>query len=287
MKNSKFLFQNVVVIGLGLIGGSFALELKKRKLAARVIGVSRSSVNRQEALRKKAIDEAQTQVGVFLKNADLILLATPVETIQKILKQIKPFLAKTTLVTDVGSSKLQIVQCARSLKMFQFVGGHPIAGTEKSGMKAAELNLFQNKKWILTPANRHPALGTLKQLLKRMGAEVFEMKAEEHDKILASVSHLPNLLAYALAGVQRDKDLKQKLKFAGSSLKSMTRVASSPPEMWRDICLSNAKEISKALSAMQKTLGDFKKAVDQKNPKKLMALLEQGRRFRQELEKKK
>lgn len=285
MKKQKFIFQNVVVMGLGLIGGSFALELRKQKLAAKVIGVSRSLTNRQEALRRKAVDEAYPQIAPFIKEADLILLATPVESIRTILKQIKPFLSKETLITDVGSSKQKIVQEAKRLGIHQFVGGHPIAGTEKSGMKAAELNLFQKRKWILTPSKKHPALGRLKLLLKKIGAEVLKMKADEHDKILAAVSHLPNLLAYSLAAVVGEKDRKQKIKLAALSLKEMTRVASSPPEMWRDICLSNATEISKTLAAMQKNLGELKKAVDRKNSKKLMSLLEKGRCFRKELEK--
>lgn len=286
MKNIKPIHK-VAIIGLGLMGGSFALEIKKHKLAKKVIGVSRASQNRREALRRNAVDEVHSEIGPYLKEADLIVLATPVQSILQLLSSLRPFLSPEAIVTDVGSTKEDIIKEAKRLRIKHFVGGHPIAGTEKSGMRAAQLDLFKNKKWILTPSQKTRSFMRLAKLLKRMGAEVIIMKASQHDELLASVSHLPNLLAYVLAATVGQKDRKQKIKFAASSLLGMTRVASSPPEMWRDICLSNQVEISKILSVFQKDLAELKKAVDQKNSKKLMALLDQGRSFRKELEKKK
>lgn len=285
MKKRNTSFATVVVIGLGLIGGSVALELKKKGLAQKVIGISRSSQNRKEALRRKAVDEVFSEAGPCLKEAELIILATPVESILKLLPQIQKWLSPSTLVTDVGSSKSKIVAEARRLKMKQFVGGHPIAGTEHSGMKAAMLGLFSGKKWILTPHSPHSSLQKLKSTLKKMGAQVLELKAETHDKIFASVSHVPNLLAYILALTVGRQNAAQKISLAGSSLKGMTRVASSPPEMWRDVCLTNAKEISLSLADIQKEISSLQRLLKTANAKALMSMLEKGRRFRQLLEK--
>jgi len=284
MKKNKPLFDTVIIIGLGLIGGSLALELKKRGLAKRVVGVARSSANRREALRRRAVDEAVPAPGEFIRGADLVVLATPVAAILKLLSELKPFLSERSLLTDVGSTKQSIVQEARRLRLSQFLGGHPIAGTEKSGMKAAELDLFRGKKWILTPAGKPSGLTRMKKLLKAIGAEVLEMGAREHDQALSYVSHLPNLLAYALAGVESESAARN-LRLAGSSLKGMTRVASSPPEMWRDICLNNSAEISKRLSSLQKRIARFQKSLASKKSQDLMRLFEEGRRFRLALEK--
>ncbi len=284
MKKSSFLFRKVVVVGLGLIGGSFALELKKRKLAREVFGVSRSSQNRRIALKRKAVDQVFPILGKFVSDADLILLAIPVESIPQTLKKLKPFLSKEVLVTDVGSTKVNIVEAAHKLALRQFVGGHPIAGTEKSGMQAAELDLFRNKKWILTPSFSHPSLKKYVILLQKIGAQVLWMKAEEHDTSLAAVSHLPNVLAYALANTMDGKDRDKNIRLAGSSLKGMTRVASSPPEMWRDICLANAKPLEKCLALFQKQLSEFQRAVKAKNAKKLQTLFAKGNKFRKKLE---
>lgn len=284
MKNSHAPFRKVVIVGLGLIGGSLALEFKRSKFAEQVIGVSRSVQNRKIALECGAVDEVYADIDSFIADADLIILAIPVTNIVESLKKLKSLISSTALVTDVGSTKKKIVDEARRLKMKQFVGGHPIAGTEKSGMLAAELDLFSGKKWILTPNEKNPALKKFKAFLKRIGAEIVEIKAELHDQIFASTSHVPNLLAYALAATCAQKKAREKITFAGSSLKGMTRVASSPPEMWRDICLTNSKEISAALKDLQKQISKMQKAIDSQNPKALMTLLEQGRRFRKLLE---
>ncbi len=285
MKNPSAPFQKVVIVGMGLIGGSLALEFKRGKFAEQVIGVSRSVQNRKAALQCGALDEAYAEIDSFVEDADLIILATPVTNIVESLKKLKPLISQSALVTDVGSTKKKIVDEARRLKLKQFVGGHPIAGTEKSGMMAAELDLFAGKKWILTPLVKHPALKKFKSFLKDIGAELVEMKSELHDEVFASTSHVPNLLAYALAGATAQNKAQEKIKLAGSSIKGMTRVASSPPEMWRDICLTNSKEISRALKDLQKQISKLQKAIHSQNPKALMTLLEQGRRFRKSLEK--
>lgn len=288
MTKKNPLFNQIVVVGLGLIGGSLALEIKRHKLARKVVGVSRSKQNRKEALRRKAVDEVYPKLSSFVSEADLVILATPVESIIQLLREVKQWASPQALITDVGSSKLQIVNEAKKINLKQFVGGHPIAGTENSGMKSAELNLFKNKKWILTPSGNPLGYSKLKLLLKTVGAEVLEMPAQEHDQVLAAVSHLPNIIAYTLANTVGEKSRRAKnIRFAGSSLKGMTRVAASPGEMWRDVCLSNGKEISKSVADFQSQLKIFQKALTQKDSQKLLNFFELGKKFRNELDLKK
>ncbi|MFO1519233.1 MAG: prephenate dehydrogenase/arogenate dehydrogenase family protein [bacterium] len=281
----KPLFPEVVIVGLGLIGGSLALELKKKKAALRVVGVSTSAENRDEALRRKAVDEAYAKPGDFLRRADLVVIATPVSKILPLLQQIKKFLKKGALVTDVGSVKGEIVRQASRLKDCQFIGGHPIAGTEKSGMKAAQLDLFQKRKWILTPTVRAQA-GLRKKLIRwirALGAEVVLMDPADHDRIFAAVSHLPNLLAYTLANaVESLKDPKA-LSLSGSSLRDMTRVAGSPPEMWRDICIENRVEVLRMVRRFESEFNKFKQAIEKGWEADLYQLFEKGKKFRDKL----
>ena len=223
----KPIFPTVVVIGLGLIGGSIALEIKKKNLSEKIIGVSRSRSNRQIALRRKAVDKTYSQIGCFIQQADLVILATPVGTIPSLLRAIQPFLKPKTLVTDVGSTKEEIVHFASKLKKICFIGGHPISGTEKSGMKAAELDLFKKKKWILTPTLSASVRlrAKLCRLIRAFGAQIVMMDPEKHDRIFAVVSHLPNVLAYTLANTIDSLRRPQFLNLAGPSLRDMTRVA--------------------------------------------------------------
>ncbi len=284
MSKQSEIFNQVIVIGLGLIGGSLALEIKAKGLARQVIGISRSLKNRREALRQKAVDSVYPKIGAFVSKADLIIIATPVESILFFLKELKPLLSARSLLTDVGSTKQKIVEEAKRLKIAQFVGGHPIAGTEKSGMQAAERGLFEKKNWILTPSGKK-SFGKLKQLIKKVGARVLEMSAQDHDRAFAALSHLPNILSYALASTLLATQPKKNLRLAGSSLKEMTRLASSPPEMWRDISLANASEIGKVLTSLQNEIKKFQKAIQKKEGKKLTAFFEKGNQFRKELKK--
>jgi prephenate dehydrogenase len=282
----KPLFQNIAIVGLGLIGGSIALELKRKKLSPRIIGISRSAENRREALKLKAVDAAYSRVGSFLSEADLVILAAPVKAILPLLKNLKGFLKKDAMVTDVGSVKGEIVRAASRMKGFHFIGGHPIAGTERSGMKAAERDLFRGRKWILTPApgTSKPCLKRLTSLIENLGARVVLMDPGEHDRIFSAVSHLPNVVAYALANAVASLEDPDLPRFAGSSLRDMTRVAGSPPEMWRDICLSNREEILRRMRNFEGVFGRLRKAVEKGNPSGLFKFFDQGRRFRKKLE---
>jgi prephenate dehydrogenase len=281
----KPIFPHVSIIGLGLIGGSIALELKSRGLAAKVVGVATTEMNRALALRRKAVDEAYPAIGEFLTQTDLVVIATPVGKILPLLQQIQKHLKPSALITDVGSVKGEIVRESGKVKKLNFIGGHPIAGTEKSGMKSAELDLFRKKKWILTPTPRvKPALRKkLMRWVKALGAEVVIMDPAEHDRIFAAVSHLPNLLGYALANSVGSLDDPKALVLAGSSLRDMTRVAASPPEMWRDICIVNRLEILRMIRRFEAEFEKFNKAGDDGDEADLNRLFERGNRFREKL----
>ncbi len=276
-------FPNVLIVGLGLIGGSIALELKRKKLAQKVIGISRSFENRREALRLKAVDEAHSEVGSFVNQADLVIIATPVGQIVSLVKKINPYLKKGALITDVGSTKTQIVQALGGQP--GFIGGHPIAGTEHSGMKAAVLNLFQGKKWILTPSSKTPIslLNSLKKWVKQLGAVPVILTPQAHDSLYAALSHLPNVVSYALANSLLSFKQFPVSKWGGSSVRDMTRLAESPPEMWRDICLSNAPALLKILRVFQKELQVFEKNLRSEDPKKNLDWFARARKFREKL----
>lgn len=259
-------------MGLGLIGGSIALEIKKHKLAQTVMGVSRSRKNQSEALRQAAVDEVYPAIGDFLKTVDLIILATPPRTILKLIDQIQPYLAEQTLVTDVGSTKATLVAHARRYPKMNFIGGHPIAGTEQSGMQAAQLELFSGKHWILTPdekTSRGSLLG-LKRFLAPLGCRLSVMSPEAHDKTFALLSHLPNLISFALSRTVHLQKNEVDLKLAGSGFKGMTRLAMSPPEMWRDIWIENRAELLKAVRLFEAELAGFKKLIRSQNEEALL-----------------
>jgi prephenate dehydrogenase len=277
----KPIFPNIVIIGLGLIGGSIALELKKRKLALQVIGVSRSEENRKEALRLKAVDQVYSKVGPFISQADLVVIATPVMKIIPLLHEMKKHLKKDALVTDVGSVKENIVREASQIKNCHLIGGHPIAGTERSGMKSAELNLFKNKKWILTPlaSSSKTHLNKISRLIRALGAQVVFMDPSDHDRIFAAVSHLPNLIAYTLSNAVLSLQDPKIPKLSGSSLRDMTRVAASPPEMWRDICLTNQKELLRMIHRFEGELEKFKRAIEKGEERVLLKMFERGRQM--------
>ena len=241
--------EKLVIVGVGLIGGSFALALKGAGAVGRVVGVGRGAQNIRRALDLKIIDDAGALDPATLADADLVLLAVPVGQMQPVMRSIAPLLGARTVVTDAGSTKQGVVELARrELKgsLSRFVPGHPIAGTEKSGAEAAFAELYRGRKVVLTPLrdNDPGAIALVRSAWESCGADVFEMKPKEHDAVLATVSHLPHLLAYALVDlVAGRKNATQLFSFAAGGFRDFTRIASSHPEMWRDICLANRKAL--------------------------------------------
>jgi prephenate dehydrogenase len=238
-------FERVAVIGVGLIGGSFALALKKARLCGHVVGIGRSAANLQVAKERGIVDSVAVQAG----DADLVLVATPVAQYPQVLASIAPQLKPSAIVMDAGSTKRDVVAAARAVlgaKISQFVPAHPIAGAEKSGAAAASADLFRGKRVVLAPLPENPAasLAAAEAAWTACGARVTRMSAEEHDAVFAAVSHLPHLLAYALVHEFAGRgNSAQLFGYAAGGFRDFTRIASSHPEMWRDICVANREPL--------------------------------------------
>jgi prephenate dehydrogenase len=250
-----FHLKKLVVCGVGLIGGSFALALKKAGVVDRVVGMGRNKATLEEALRLGLIDVASQDWPTSLADADLVLLGMPVGQMSEVMAALVPHLGPNTLVTDGGSTKSDVVVAARVAfgdKIGQFVPGHPIAGAEKSGPSAAQADLYKDRRVVLTPLaeNAAASVATVRAAWEACGALVNELTAEGHDRVFAAVSHLPHLLAFALVHeiAQRDNS-EQLFGFAAGGFRDFTRIASSHPEMWRDICLANRHALLQELDA--------------------------------------
>ena len=238
-------FERVAVIGVGLIGGSFALALKRAGACASVVGVGRNPDNMRVAKERGIVDSVEADVAVAVRDADLVLVATPVAQFPELFARIVPTLAPWALVMDAGSTKQDVVAAARASlgsRIAQFVPAHPIAGAEHSGAAAAKADLFAGKRVVLAPVAENPAsiVDAAAAAWEACGARISRMSATEHDAVFAAVSHLPHVLAYALVHevAQRDNS-GQLFGYAAGGFRDFTRIASSHPEMWRDICVAN------------------------------------------------
>jgi prephenate dehydrogenase len=246
-------FDKVVIFGAGLIGGSFALALRKAKAAGEVIGFGRSERTLVHAQQLGIIDRIGKDVAREVADANLVFLATPVGQMPELMARIAPHLGANTLITDGGSTKSDVVSVAYAQlgnKVAQFVPSHPIAGAEQSGAAAARADLYQWKKVVLTPLPENSAVSVdrVRRAWEMCGAIVSTMTAKQHDEVFAVVSHLPHLLAFALVhdiAQRENRDLL--LSFAAGGFRDFTRIAASSPEMWRDICLSNREALLKEL----------------------------------------
>ncbi|MDQ3184981.1 MAG: prephenate dehydrogenase/arogenate dehydrogenase family protein [Pseudomonadota bacterium] len=264
---ASVVINKLVIIGVGLIGGSFALALRKAGLVKNIVGVGRSRENLQHARKLGAIDEIASNLQLALKDAELVFLAVPGGQTGGIMAQMSSFLEPNTIVTDAGSTKQDVIAAAHSYlaeHLRNFVPGHPIAGAELSGASAADAELFRDKNLVLTPLDETSAeaVKRVAELWQACGAQVSRMSAARHDNILAAVSHLPHVLAFLLMNRVNDgsgHDLgptrtDDQLHFAGSGFRDFTRIAGSSPEMWRDICLANREALGEQIDAYQKEL---------------------------------
>ena len=247
------MFENVVMAGVGLICGSLALDMRRHKLAKQIVGFGRGEANLRLAKRKRIIDGYFLSADDFPENADLLIMGTPVESIAPLIKAFLPRLKAGAIVTDVGSVKGEIVRDMERLlpKQIAFVAGHPIAGSEQWGAQAARRDLFVRHRCILTPTPKtdRKALDKIAALWRNVGAEVEIMPPDVHDHVLGVISHLPHVLVYALVNALErqaldDMDLK---KYCAGGFKDFTRIASSRPELWRDICVMNSRALSRSL----------------------------------------
>jgi prephenate dehydrogenase len=257
-------FKKLTIIGVGLIGGSLAMVLRKKGMVGEIVGVGRGIPNLELAVKLDVIDKFTTDPASGVLDADLVVIATPVASICEIVRGISHHLKEGAIVTDVGSVKGAIVKEAEGLlpKGVHFVGGHPIAGTEESGVGAAFPTLFDGYRCILTPTDRTDkgALEKVRKIWEAAGSEVILMDAEKHDRILAAVSHLPHVIAYSLVNTVDDvRDYEESiLSYSAGGFRDFTRIASSSPEMWRDICLLNRDAILDMITRFEKTLSRLK-----------------------------
>ncbi len=268
----------LAVIGVGLIGGSFALALKQAKAVAHVIGVGRNAANLKLALERGIVDSTASDPADAARGADLILLSTPVAQFPRVFASLTDAKA---VITDAGSTKRDVIAAARKAlgkRISQFVPGHPIAGAEKSGAGAASADLFRGKRVVLTPLkeNSKESISRVDAAWAACGANVSRMNADEHDAVLAAVSHLPHLLAFALVhDVAQRNNSEQLFSFAAGGFRDFTRIASSHPEMWRDICVANRDRLLDELSRFSKKLDRVKALLN--DPARLEQLFAEAR----------
>jgi len=249
--------RKLVIFGVGLIGGSFAAVLRKTKKVKHIVGMGRGRENLEHALKLGLIDEVGGDVALALNGADFVLLAVPMGQMPQIFSAIEPYLGANAVVTDVGSTKGNVVLAARAIlgeKFSRFVPAHPVAGAEHSGAGAARHDLFTGKKIIITPEpeTEQQALRQVIAAWEACGAEIVMLTYVEHDQALAAVSHLPHVLAYSLVGmIATQPNAEQLFGFAAGGFKDFTRIASSSTEMWRDICIGNRDALLRYLNAYQ------------------------------------
>ncbi|MFI0399200.1 MAG: prephenate dehydrogenase [Thiolinea sp.] len=257
------MINKLVIFGVGLIGGSLALALREANYCQQIVGCGRSAESLQKAVDLGVLDSYSLDPQMAVHDADIVLLAVPMGAMQAVLEQIKDALPKNCILTDAGSTKGSIVEQVRAVmgaSYTQFVPGHPVAGREKSGVEAAVVDLYQGRRVILTPTQNTnlQALEAVAAMWEVTGALVEQMPVAMHDQVLAATSHLPHVLAFSLVdtllNMPQQEDI---LRYAAGGFRDFTRIASSDPVMWRDICLYNGDAILAMIQALQTNLGEF------------------------------
>jgi prephenate dehydrogenase len=277
---------HLVIVGVGLIGGSFALDLRKKGLVRRITGVGRGRANLLRARELGIIDAIAEQASEAVTQADLVLVAIPVGAMAALFREIAPVLPPGCIVTDAGSTKQDVIAAARAGlgdRIGQFVPGHPIAGAETNGAEAARAGLFHHKPCILTPLpeNRPDDLAAVQALWKTCGAQVTSMEPLQHDQVYAAVSHLPHLVAFALMEELAGRpNAETYFLHAGSGFRDSTRIAGSHPEMWRDIALANRDALVTELDTFIAKLAGIRDMVAAGDGPALEALFSRAREAR-------
>lgn len=262
------MINKLTIYGVGLIGGSLARALKASGAVNEIVGCGRSSESLQIAKDLGVIDHVETDIASAMKGSDVLLLGIPVGAIERVLLEIKPHLDVNIIITDVGSTKGSVVDAAS--KVFgelppRFIPGHPIAGTEKSGVEASFAELYQERRVILTPNEKSDseALETIRWMWQQAGAEVVDMSVVHHDEVLAATSHLPHMLAFTLVDtLARLEDHDDIFRFAAGGFRDFTRIASSNPQMWHDICLNNRDALLKMINRFSEELSTLSAAIE-------------------------
>jgi prephenate dehydrogenase len=280
-------FKNISIIGVGLIGSSFALSLRKHGFEGTITGIGRNKENLIRAKKLSIINSWTSSHESGVEDADLILLASPVNEFKGIIEKIRSNIKRGAIVTDVGSVKAEIISCLEPLmpEEVYFVGSHPIAGKETSGISAASNDLFNNAKCIITPGlnTDKEALSKVRRLWEAVGSETLIMSPEEHDFIFAAVSHLPHVVAYSLVNSIMEMD-SNILYFGGKGLKDMTRIALSSPDLWQGICSFNRENLLKSLKYFSTSIAKITDIIEASDWEELQKEFMKGQKARQTLE---
>jgi len=285
------LFDKVALFGVGLIGGSLALDAKRKGLFGHVTASSRHAETLDKALRKGIADRTTLDALECAKGADLVVLAVPVSAMEEVAKAIAPGLGEKTIITDVGSVKGQMIRAVERAIPYpsRFVPGHPVAGSERFGPQAAVEGLFEGKRCVLTPTETtdRKALRVVQALWEGVGMKVVEMDPVQHDWVLAATSHLPHLVAYAMVEtvLRARKTAPDVFDYAAGGFHDFTRIAASSPDMWRDIFLMNSESLNELTELFMSTLSELKKIIASHDGVELRKMLESARRAKEEMKK--
>jgi prephenate dehydrogenase len=280
------MIHRLCIIGVGLIGGSLALALRRAGGVNEVVGTGRNEANLHKAVGLKVIDRYELNAARAVKDADVVVLAVPLGAMQSVCEQIAGSITQGTVLTDVGSAKASVVEAVRAAFgeiPEGFVPAHPIAGTEQSGVEAAFAQLYDNRRVILTPlkGTSRPATETVRAMWETAGAIVEETSVEHHDEVLAATSHLPHTLAFGLVdSLARMGDHDEIFRFAAGGFRDFTRIASSDPIMWRDICISNRDPLLKMIERYQEDLRIIAAAIERMDGEALLEIFKRAKQAR-------
>jgi prephenate dehydrogenase len=270
------MLNKITIIGVGLIGGSLAKAIKANQLANEVCGYGRDQSRLEKAKNNNIIDELSTNIDEAVKGADIVVIATPVGTFKQILEAIEPLITEQVIISDVGSTKTNIVKIVNEVlgeKSKCFLPAHPIAGKEKSGFEVSVPDLFKDKKVIITPLenNAPESIKVIHDMWIGTGAEVDYLSPESHDELLGMTSHLPHMLAFSLVNYLVSQSPNASI-YAGGGFKDFSRIASGDAVMWRDICIQNKEQIINHLKGYQSTLSELIDAIDDDDSERLEML---------------
>lgn len=272
------MIDRLAIIGVGLIGGSLALALKQAGAVGHVVGCGRNQQSLEKGIELGIIDSYQISVSDAVKAADIVVVAVPLGAMRRVFEQIAGAITDQAVITDVGSAKASVVEVAMEClgdRVGQFVPGHPIAGTEKSGVEAGFASLYQNRRVILTPLDStdQGAIETIDKMWRQCGASIEYLSVQHHDKVLAATSHLPHMLAYALvnflSGLNEHDEI---FKYASGGFRDFTRIASSDPVMWRDVCISNGDALLALIEQYKNELDQVSAAIQNQDAGRLLEL---------------
>ena len=284
------MFKKVCIIGCGLIGSSIARAIKKKKLSNQIVSSNRSKITNKRVIKLNIVDDSSADIKKMVRESDLVIIATPLSSYKDVIFKIKNSLKNGSILTDVGSVKKKVISLIEKNipKNISWISSHPIAGTEESGPDSGFADLFKNRWCILTPSNqtKDKDIKLLELFWKKMGSRVDIMDAKQHDYILSITSHIPHLIAYNI--VHTTLNIKKKknrdiIKYSAGGLRDFTRIAASNPIMWRDIFVQNRENMSKMIDKFIENLKDLKKAIKNKNEKKLEKIFTKTKKIRKEI----